>query len=375
MHKAEQDWLDQIRTKIFDKVKIVRERSADKIPFTTVDGVHIDKSLEDVNWWTNGFWCSMQWMLYHQTGDERYKEIAKNQEKKMDVALANSLKLHHDVGMLWFPLSVIAYKVTGDMESRKRALLAANILAGRYNPVGKFIRAWNDWAHEDTRGRAIIDCMMNLPLLYWASEETKDPRYKQIAMNHADTTMNNFVRPDGSVHHIVEFDPEEGNFLRAVRGQGYEVNSSWSRGQAWAIYGFMFSYLYTGKQKYLDTAKKVAHYFIANVCLDFTPRVDFRAPDEPVLIDTTASAIAACGLIEISKVVGEYEKDLYLSAAVKLLKTLDEKYADWSEDTDNILTMCSSSYHESTHHYSIIYGDSFFLEAVFKLSENELFMW
>lgn len=284
--------------------------------------------------------------------------------------------LHHDVGFMWRPTSVATYIMTGNQKSRKRAMMAANLLAGRYNPVGEFIRAWNDFdPNNDTRGWAIIDCMMNLPILYWASEENNDPRFKEIAIKHADTTMNTFIRPDGSVNHIVEFDPVEGGVVRSYGGQGYGKGSSWSRGQSWGLYGFIISYIHTGKQEYLDTAKRIAHYFISCVCDDYTPRVDFRAPKEPYYIDTTASAIAACGLIEIAKHVGEYEKDIYINAALNLLKVLDEKYVDWSDETDNLLTMCSASYHDENHHFSIIYGDSYFMEAMFKFRGNDIFMW
>lgn len=111
--------------------------------------------------------------------------------------------LHHDVGFMFMPTAVADYRLTGNENARKLGMHAANILAGRFNPVGKFIRAWND-LEEDTRGWAIIDCMFNISLLYWASEESGDPRFRQIAMMHADAVMNYFVRPDGSVNHPIK---------------------------------------------------------------------------------------------------------------------------------------------------------------------------
>lgn len=242
--------------------------------------------------------------------------------------------------------------------------------------MAKFIRAWNLRKDEDVTGWSIIDTMMNLPILYWASEETGDPRYRQIADGHAHTVMNHFVRKDGSVAHIIDFDPETGEVVREIGGQGYEAGSSWSRGQGWALYGFILCYIHTKDEAYLDTAKKIAHYFIANVANDnYVPRVDFRSPPEPHLIDTTASGIAASALIEIAKHVEDYEKDLYLKSAVSILEALVERYTDWTEDQDNIVTHSSARYFEDEHHYAIIYGDFFFMEAIFKLNNNALVIW
>ena len=160
------------------------------------------------------------WLMYQDTGENMYLDIARQSELKMEKCFEDYYGLHHDVGFMFVPTAVADYRLTGNENSRKIGMHAANLLAGRFNPVGKFIRAWNDLA-DDTRGWAIIDCMINLSLLYWASEESKDPRFKQIAMLHADTVMEHFVRPDGSVNHIVEFNPDTGAVIRSLGGQGY----------------------------------------------------------------------------------------------------------------------------------------------------------
>jgi unsaturated chondroitin disaccharide hydrolase len=382
--EKDQQWLDRVIEKIFDKMDWVSEKSRDKIPYTTVNGIHDDKSApgeqradDGLNWWTNGFWGGMMWQMHHETGDAKYAGIAQISEERMDRCFADYYGLHHDVGFMWLPTAVTNYKVTGNEESRKRGLHAANLLAGRFNPVGRFIRAWNDMpgGEADTRGWAIIDCMFNIPLLYWASEETKDPRFKHIAAMHADTVMEHFIRPDGSSNHIVEFDPFNGGKVRTYGGQGYENGSSWTRGQAWALYGFMMSYIHTGKEAYLDTAKRVAHYFMTNIPESGLIPVDFRQPEEPALEDSTAAAIAACGLIEIAKRLEPREKEVYLDAAVRMLKALDEKRTDWTKENDCILTHCTAAYHAKEHHFSIIYGDYFFMEAVFKLRGGDLYIW
>jgi len=383
LKQVDQAWLEGVIARITQKMDWVSEKNRDKIPYTTIDGSYDDRSVDNpsnsvddgICWWTNGFWGGMMWLMYHETGNEKYKEIAQISEEKLDRGFHEFIGLHHDVGFMWLPTSVANYRVTKNTESRKRALHAANLLAGRFNLAGGFIRAWNDLKDVDTRGWAIIDCMFNIPLLYWASEETGDPRYKQIAMKHADTAMTAFVREDGSVNHIVEFDPFNGGVVRTYGGQGYEEGSSWTRGQTWALYGFMMSYIHTGKEEYLYTAKKIAHYFIANIPESGIIPVDFRQPAEPKLEDDTAAAIAACGFIEIAKVVGEHEKPLYMNAAIKLLQTLDQQRSDWGRDSDAILQNGSAAYHAATHHHAIIYGDYYFMEAIFKLKGNDLYLW
>lgn len=378
-------WLEQVSEKIIQKMEWVSERSKDKVPYTTIQGTHDDRMdpqgnypLDDgINWWCNGFWAGMMWLMYHETGEERYAKIARKTEERLDVCFDSFYGLHHDVGFMWLPSAVADYKLTGNEDGRRRGLHAANLLAGRFNSIGRFIRAWNDipGADSDTRGWAIVDSLFNIPILYWASETTKDPRFKQIAMMHADTVMEYFVRPDGSVRHIVEFDPFEGGMVRDHGGQGYEQGSSWTRGQTWGMYGFMMSYIHTGKEAYLDTAKRIAHYFIANIPENGLIPVDFRQPKEPAWEDSTAAAIGACGLIEISRHVGELEQELYRNAAVKLLKTLEEKRCNWGKENDCILEKCTASYHSQEHEFNIIYGDYYFMEAIFKLKGNDVFLW
>ena len=169
----------------------------------------------------------MMWLLYHETKEERYAEIARFSEEQLDTCFDEFYDLSHDLGFVYQPTAVADYRLTGSQAGRRRGLHAACLLAGRFNPAGNFIRAWNDWGDgRDTTGWAIIDCMMNLNLLYWASDELGDPRFRQIAMLHADTAMSAFVRPDGSVNHIVSFDPETGILLGSLGGQGYGEGSS-----------------------------------------------------------------------------------------------------------------------------------------------------
>lgn len=377
MHKIVEenmDWINSTLEKLDKKLKVVSEKSKNKIPYTTVDGVHDNWAEKDITWWTNGFWPGMMWLMYVGTKDEHYKEVAERAEELLDAAFEDYDHLHHDVGFMWHISSGVNYRLFGGKKSRLRTIYAANMLASRYNAEGKFIRSWND----DCTGWVIIDSLMNIPLLYWASEEHNDPRYRYIAENHADTVLRTHLRDDGSVNHIVSLDPANGEVIESFGGQGYEVGSSWSRGQSWALYGFVLSYIHTGKKEYLDAAKRVAHYFISCIAdNDYIPLVDFRAPEEPVLIDTTAAACAACGLIEISNSVNEYEKKTYLNAAIKILKSLEEKYCDWTENEDSILQMGTEAYkcRDWGRHAPIIYGDYFFIEAIYKLKGNDMLFW
>lgn len=376
LKKVKREWAMETLLRMAEKMERVRERSAGKIPYTTEGGVHNDRS-GDIGWWTNGFWGGMMWQMSALTGEERYREIARHSEEKLDACFLHPDMLDHDNGFKWLPTAVADYRATGDRRSRERGLLAAQLLAGRYNPAGRFIRAWNDWlgSSTDRRGWAIIDCMMNLPLLYWASEETGDPRFAQIAAAHAHTAAGNFLREDGSVHHIVEFDPHTGEYVTAYGGQGYGQGTSWTRGQAWGLYGFTLSYLHTKDPEFLDAAKRIAEYFMANIPENGLIPVDFRQPPEPAWQDSTAAAIAACGLIELWKLSEDGQGGAYIGAAMKLLQALEQHSFNWDPEEDNFLTKCTGAYHDKEHEFSIIYGDYYFLEALMKLAGKELFIW
>lgn len=375
LDKKEQKWAQEVAEKIKKKMLPVAARSCHKIPYTTENGVHDDQTQKNICWWTNGFWGGMMWQLYAATKENIYKENALETEQKLDACLMNHAGMDHDSGFRWLPTAVINYRLTGNQDAYNRGILAADNLLGRYNMAGKFIRAWNDNKDGSKAGWAIIDCMMNLPLLYWAYEETKDPRYLHVAVSHADTARKYFVREDGSVNHIVEFDSFTGEFVKTYGGQGYEIGSSWTRGQAWALYGFVLSYLHTQNEVYLGTAKKVANYFIANTPVSGLIPVDFRQPLDCSWEDSTAASIAACGMLEIAKCVEEPESRMYQDAALHMLHALDEMRCNWSNDCDNIIEKCTAAYHDKEHEFSIIYGDYYFIEAIWKLTGEEVFIW
>lgn len=369
------NWASEIQKKLIAKMEPVVKRNADIIPYTAKDGRFVNQAASDICWWTNGFWGGILWQMYHLTNAAFYREAAETVERQLDPVLMNAHGLDHDNGFKWLPTAVIHYKLYGSADSLNRGMLAAVALAGRYNPVGKFIRAWNDNPPTDNRGRAIIDCMMNLPLLYWAYEESKDPRFLQIAVSHADTALEKFVRPDGSVNHIVEFDPFSGQVVKTYGGQGMFDGSSWTRGQSWGVYGFLISYKHTGDKRYLEAARQIADYFMDNIPEDGVIPVDFCQMADVDYEDGTAAAIAACGFLEIANTIGSEEGKKYADAAWKLLKALDERNCDWNPETDPLLTRCSAAYHDSEHNFPIIYGDYYFIEAVGKINNQVLCIW
>lgn len=381
---SNQEWVGEALEKVREKMQWVSEKNRDKIPYTTgADGSYDDRSDESrswgmddgLNWWTNGFWGGIMWLLYQDTGEERYQEIARISERKLEKCFDQYYGLHHDVGFMYLPTAVADYRLTGNEEGRRIGMHAANLLAGRFNPVGKFIRAWNQNGDNDTRGWAIIDCLLNLSLLYWASEESGDPRFRQIAMMHADTVLANFVRPDGSVCHIVEFDPESGRMVKSYGGQGYGDGSSWTRGQGWAVYGFANSYTHTGKKEYLEAARKVADYCIANLPESGIIPVDFRQPQEPAWEDSCAACVIACGLLEVARHVSDSEKEKYENAAVKILRAIAGNRADWTENCDAIVQNCTGAYHSPENHFTMVYADYYFIEGLYKLAGIGRLLW
>ncbi|WP_312093094.1 glycoside hydrolase family 88 protein [Niallia sp.] len=373
----ELQWVINTLQKVEKKMHIVANSNKDKIPYTTTpDGKFDDWTNTDIAWWTNGFWGGIMWQLYNLTKEPIYKENAEVLEKKLDRNLMLSDKLDHDNGFKWGPTALANYFLTENQESANRAMLAACNLAGRFNLNGKYIRAWNDDS-TNRSGLAIVDCLMNLPILYWATKESGDPRFSQIAMAHAFTAQKYLVRPNGSVKHIIEFNPHTGEYLKSHGGQGLGHGSAWTRGQAWALYGFALSYHHTKEDQFLSTAKQVADYFISNIPENGLIPIDFCASsDQPMWQDDSAAAIAACGLLQIADLVEDAEESQqYINAALRLLHALTEKSCNFDTDTDNLLMRCSAAYHERNHEYPIIYGDYFYLEALLTLSKQGLFIW
>ncbi|MDF2937125.1 MAG: ugl 1, partial [Paenibacillaceae bacterium] len=289
--RKQERFIEETWEKIAGKVSVTANRIQDGMPYTTRYGKYDDCQESEPSWWTNSFWSGILWHMYKGTGVETFKQFAESIEAKLDQVLLEYDGLHHDVGFMWLLTSVMNHDLTGSEQARRRAMLAASILSSRGNIAGGYIRAWNG----NNAGWAIIDCMMNIPLLFWASRTSGDNRFKHLAMMHADKSLQAFVREDGSVNHIVIFDESTGELLETPGGQGVQSGSSWSRGQSWAVYGFAQAYHWTGKKEYLDAAKRIAHYTLANLALtDYIPLCDYRQPADSAQLDSSAGAITAC---------------------------------------------------------------------------------
>ncbi len=377
------EWARETFRKVDEKMSKVTLRSRDKLA-DGVDENGVHKSVRPASW-TSGFWGGLNVMLYNYTKNEEYLKTALRSEQMLDEALMDFKGLYHDVGFMWHILSGALYRLTGNEKSMNRNLHMAANLFSRFvsydEAPGGFIRAWNhEWQDSEVKNWSIIDCLMNLPILYWASDEIGDDRFARIAMDHADMALMDHLRDDGSVAHIVEHNRETGEPVATYGGQGYAVGSSWSRGQAWGLYGFTLSYIHTKEVRYLDAAKQIANYFIANCSDDWLPRVDFRAPSEPVLYDSTAGVCAACGLIELAKALPEHEGGMYMHAAINILKAIEAEFADYNPDRDDLITHGTVLYPNkpeqwSVVHIHIIYADYFFTEALLKLLGEEFLPW
>ncbi|MFD2215751.1 glycoside hydrolase family 88 protein [Metabacillus endolithicus] len=373
---SNQMWVNEAWEKVHIKVKKTSEKIGATFPHASVNGSY---QLEAPSWWTAGFWPGLLWLLYRETKENSFKEIAEQCEEKLDSVITDYYKLDHDMGFMWTLTSVARYKLLGEEDSKRRALLVANLLMGRFNSEGNYIRAWNPWHEgEDNSGWAIIDCLMNLSLLFWASEVTGDPRYQHIAKKHGETVLEHFIRSDGSVHHIVRFDPVTGERVEAIGGQGFSPDSAWSRGTSWAVYGLTLLYKHTQEEKYLLAAKNVSHFFIANLPDDYVPYWDFRLPDNITKHrDSSAGAIAACGLLLLSSLVDPSEQRIYKEAGTKILKSLYENYGAWEDvNEDGLILEGTSHYPEGKNiDVPLIYGDYYFVEGLAMLKGHEQLFW
>lgn len=369
-------WVDEAWQKVNEKVERTSKSIGANFPHASIEGAY---QLEEPSWWTAGFWPGQLWLVYRDSKNESLKQIAEQCEDRLDQVITDYYKLDHDMGFMWTLTSVARYKLLGEEESKKRALLVANLLMGRFNASGNYIRAWNPWYEgEDNSGWAIIDCLMNLPILFWATEVTGDPRFSIVAKKHGETVLKNFIRTDGSVHHIIRFDPETGEKVEAIGGQGFASNSAWSRGASWAVYGLTLLFNYTNEDKYLQAAKNVSHFFIANLPEDGVPHWDFRLPEGVTKYrDSSAGAIAACGLLLLAKYVAPTEVGIYKDAGVKILKSLYENYGDWENpDQEGLILSGTSHYPEGKNiDVPLIYGDYFFVEGLSTLKGHKELFW
>lgn len=276
--------------------------------------------------WTCGFWPGEVWLAYERTGGDEFLRTGevlvasfhRRIEKKIRVA-------HHDMGFLYTPSCVAAYQLTGNQQAREAAILAAEQLIRRFQPKGEFIQAWGRMGAR-TNYRFIIDCLLNLPLLYWASQETEDRKYADIADRHTATCLANSFRPDGSTFHTFYMN-KDGSPGYGRTCQGYRDDSFWARGQAWGIYGSILSYRHTGNPKALQAFRRALDFYLTRLPEDLVPCWDMLfQPDSGEPRDSSSAAITACALLEAARILSE-EGSEYEMLARRMMGSLVRDYA------------------------------------------------
>lgn len=347
----------------------------------TFDGFY--QPTENVEW-TTGFWTGVIWLAYEHTNEECFKEAAlihaasflKRIEEKIDVN-------HHDMGFLYSLSCVAAYKLTGSETAKKAALLAADHLAERYRENGKFLQAWGD-VGQASEYRLIIDCLLNLPILYWATEVTGDKSYAEKAENHIRTATKCVLRPDHSTYHTYFINMETGEPDHGVTHQGNRNDSAWARGQAWGVYGLALSYRYLKNPEYITMFYDVTDYFIEHLPEDLVPYWDFDFDTgSSETRDSSASAIAVCGILEMVKYLDEEKALKYKAAASRMLCALIEHCGNTDREKSNGLLL-HGTYAKTTKGNTCpnrgldecnTWGDYFYMEALTRLSKDWELYW
>lgn len=319
--------------------------------------------------WTSGFWPGELWFLYEVTGDSKWKAQA-DKFSRFLTPLSVSKANDHDLGFQIFNSFGNGYRLTKNKEYKEIILKTADTLATLYNPKVGTIQSWphNKYGGHNT----IIDNMMNLELLFWASKNGGNKSLYPIAVKHAETTMNNHFRPDNTSYHVLIYDYETGKKIKGMTAQGYNDNSMWARGQAWGLYGFTMVYRETREKRFLEFAHKIARVYLDRLTTeDLIPYWDFDAsgiPNEPR--DASAAAIVASGLLELSTYTNDKTlKEEYLSKAKKMIVSLSEQYQ--SHDTNSAFLLHSTGHKPAGSEIdcSINYADYYYLEALLRLQQ------
>lgn len=320
--------------------------------------------------WCSGFWPGILWMDYALTKDAKLREAAEGYTGSLSF-LSRQSAFDHDLGFLVFCSFGKGYEQTRNPAYKKVILDAADTLATLFNPKVGTILSWprevkgHGWPHN-----TIMDNMMNLEMLFWASRNGGNPLLYDLAVMHAMTTMKHHFRPDGSCYHVAVYDTLTGNFIKGVTHQGYADNSMWARGQSWAIYGYTMVYRFTRDRTFLDFAQKVTDIYLKRLPADYIPKWDFDDPDINAPKDASAACVVASALLELSKYVGGDKGKSYYQAAVKMLTALSS--SEYQSRSRNVSFLLHSTGHHpagSEIDASIIYADYYYLEALERLAE------
>ncbi|MEJ6979710.1 glycoside hydrolase family 88 protein [Pedobacter sp. P351] len=312
--------------------------------------------------WTSGFFPGNLWRLFEFTGKKQWKNAAEKWTAGLEEQKKNTRT--HDLGFMLFDSYGPGYQLTQNPAYKKVLLQGASSLSSRFKPQIGAIRSWDNPSFSYP---VIIDNLMNLEYLFWATKESGDSTFYKIAVQHADTDLKYRFRTDNSSYHVLDFDPQTGKLLKRITHQGYADESCWARGQAWGVYGYTTLYRETHDKRYLDQAVKAADYFIMQTdkTSDHIPYWDFQAPDIPnAPRDASAAAITASALIELSKYAPAKN---YLNKAKEYLISLCSDAYLAKAGTNNFFLLKHSTGHKpinSEVDVPIIYADYYFLEAL-----------
>ncbi|MEW5718057.1 MAG: glycoside hydrolase family 88 protein [Chloroflexota bacterium] len=323
--------------------------------------------------WVGGHWTGLLWLAYAHTRDHAFERAARGWTARLAPRQHDTTT--HDLGFLFELSHVLGWKLTGDAAFKAPALQAARTLARRFNAKGNFLQAWG--ALDGTpreRGRAIIDTLMNLDLLFWASKETSERMFADIAIAHARTVLQRHVRADWSTAHVTDFDPETGVFVKQDTAQGLSATSCWSRGQAWAVCGFAACYRETGDATFLDAARNLAKYCLRRLPPDRVPYWDYDSPLIPNDVrDSSAAAILAAGLLLLAKLESDpRQANCWRAEALAMLESLWGTCSSRGTNEPCILLHGTRSKPEGLQDHGLIYGDYYFVEALTRLTKPEI---
>ena len=333
-------------------------------------------STPNVSGWGNGFWTGILWHAYELTGNKKYEMVATSHIPSFAYRIENKIGVnHHDMGFLYSPSCVAAYKLTGNEQAKEAAILAADHLISRYHQTGEFIQAWGSVGADDNY-RLIVDCLMNIPLLYWATEVTGDPIYRDIAYKHFKTTISVCYREDGSTYHTFYFDKNTGAPLKGVTHQGASDDSTWARGQAWGMYGPLLTYVYEEDEAAIETFISTADYFLNYLPLDCVAYWDLSFSDgayEPK--DSSSAAIALCAMLEGIKHMDKNDpkREVYVKACNRIMNSLIDHYTtkDVQEANGLLLHATYSKPGNVGVDEMNIWGDYFYMEALHRMLDPE----
>jgi unsaturated chondroitin disaccharide hydrolase len=322
----------------------------------------------DTKWWCSGFYPGSLLHIYEYTGDTI---TLKEAERRLAVLEKEKhYKGNHDLGFMMFCSFGNAYRITKNPLYKPTIDTAAASLITRYRPKAKVIQSWN--ASKKWKGPVIIDNMMNLELLAWVSDNGGDPKYKQIAVNHANTSLKNHFRPDYSSYHVVDYDMNTGTVLKKGTSQGASDASAWSRGQAWALYGYAMMYRFTKDKNYLEQARHIAGFILnhPNMPADMVPYWDFDATNIPnTFRDASAAALIASALLELGQYTAKKDSKIYVAAAEKMIRSLSsETYRSRPGQNGGFLLMHSTGALplKSEIDVPLTYADYYYLEALMR---------